>query len=173
MSAAESSTNAGVRGRGQLRLRPSLRSAEVQRGAGVQSHPQAPGAAPLSERAPRVVLWAALSPSSSWPLVFQAGKFNIVPTIINIGSGLALMGAVSERISVTRRLGTRVPRPAAGGEDGAVGFPLPQRRFRCPGCSARGGLWPGLTHLLEAEPPRVLEHEGELSSSCRYSLTSC
>lgn len=26
---------------------------------------------------------------------FQAGKFNIIPTIINIGSGLALMGAVS------------------------------------------------------------------------------
>lgn len=133
-----------MRGRGQLRLRPSqafslqdrsLRSAEVQRGAGVQSHPQAPGAAPLSERTPRVVLWAALSPSSSWPLVFQAGKFNIVPTIINIGSGLALMGAVSERIFVTQRLGTQVPRPAAGGEDGAVGFPLPQRRF-CGACVA-------------------------------------
>lgn len=27
--------------------------------------------------------------------VLQAGKFNIIPTIINIGSGVALMGAVS------------------------------------------------------------------------------
>jgi hypothetical protein len=27
--------------------------------------------------------------------VSQAGKFSIIPTVINIGSGLALMGAVS------------------------------------------------------------------------------
>lgn len=27
--------------------------------------------------------------------VFQAGKFSIVPTVINVGSGVALMGAVS------------------------------------------------------------------------------
>lgn len=28
-------------------------------------------------------------------IVLQAGKFNIVPTIIAIGSGVALLGAVS------------------------------------------------------------------------------
>lgn len=27
--------------------------------------------------------------------VLQAGKFNIIPTIINVGSGVALMGVVS------------------------------------------------------------------------------
>lgn len=34
-------------------------------------------------------------PHSSSVSVSQAGKFSIIPTVINIGSGLALMGAVS------------------------------------------------------------------------------
>lgn len=28
--------------------------------------------------------------------VFQAGKFDVIPTMINIGSGLALFGVVSD-----------------------------------------------------------------------------
>lgn len=30
----------------------------------------------------------------------QAGKFSIIPTVINIGSGLALMGAVSTSLAL-------------------------------------------------------------------------
>jgi hypothetical protein len=32
--------------------------------------------------------------------VLQAGKFSIIPTIINVGSGLALMGAVSTSLTL-------------------------------------------------------------------------
>lgn len=32
-------------------------------------------------------------------IVLQAGKFNIVPTIIAIGSGVALLGAVSNLLT--------------------------------------------------------------------------
>lgn len=34
---------------------------------------------------------------------FQAGKFNIIPTVVNIGSGLALMGAVSDLLVIYRQ----------------------------------------------------------------------
>lgn len=36
------------------------------------------------------------NPAASHPVsLLQAGKFNIIPTIINVGSGVALMGVVS------------------------------------------------------------------------------
>lgn len=38
------------------------------------------------------------------PLVFQAGMFSIVPTIISVGSGVALMGAVSRASAVLLHL---------------------------------------------------------------------
>lgn len=94
------------------------------------------GEAPFWEGGPCGGVWAGSGGVLGDPAVphlvslLQAGKFNIIPTIINVGSGVALMGVVS-----TSPLPLD-PRSTAGGAGTAQGRELSQ-------CSRRNRSWGG------------------------------
>lgn len=68
--------------------------------------------------------WGSRCASPYLVSLLQAGKFNIIPTIINVGSGVALMGVVSTSPLPLDPLST------AAGEGTAQGRELSQRSRR-------------------------------------------
>lgn len=69
--------------------------------------------------------------------VLQAGKFNIIPTVINMGSGVALMGVVST--SPPPPLPSEHPRGRAAGTLPHGSCPSAPERTRTGEVSADGG----------------------------------